>query len=464
MESQLLNSLFTNLIGLGRQLFPQGDAGLSSEGQNAFFDILAQKMGGTVNMSLSSMPAGVAADNGKAAGGEAEDVCSCPVAAASQDPEEISILVSSLIAAIGQPVVTDNTADVEEVDPEAIADFLRGVLEVLSGGDEVELKSAEDTNAKPTQSGEGCEDKDMEGANRCMGCLASVLLQLEGRTGKSGTADASSAGKDAVPVEQPEKPDWSAIKTEAPKGPAQTGVSEDQEAPAFVVEVVRAAKKAVVPDPSMKKEMGTQAAAPAAETPAAAKDDRAILASRPTAALKDTTEPDKIVIRVKETMDTEIGEERDSGDNPVIQQNDSSRHGTRQAAPETKGVVKNDFGAMMVEKIEKLTEQFAGRSMNMDMTVRLKIDDNETVLVGLRDEGSSVTVEVKTTSETTMNFLQSQKEDIARVLENRNIQTTIHVDIDQDAQGKRQQKQHQDAEENETAEQQDFGSFFETLA
>jgi len=71
---------------------------------------------------------------------------------------------------------------------------------------------------------------------------------------------------------------------------------------------------------------------------------------------------------------------------------------------------------------------------------------------------------VKTTSETTMNFLQSQKEDIARVLENRNIQTTIHVDIDQDAQGKRQQKQHQDAEENETAEQQDFGSFFETLA
>ena len=78
--------------------------------------------------------------------------------------------------------------------------------------------------------------------------------------------------------------------------------------------------------------------------------------------------------------------------------------------------------------------------------------------------GSSITVEVRGASESTMNFLQSQKDDIARTLEGKNIQTTIHVDIDQDAEERRQQKQHRDAGQNETAEQQDFGSFFEALA
>jgi hypothetical protein len=147
-----------------------------------------------------------------------------------------------------------------------------------------------------------------------------------------------------------------------------------------------------------------------------------------------------------------------------MQHNDVSRQGTHQATGETKGVARNNFSSMMVEKIEKLTEHFAGRNMNMDMTVRLKIGDNETVLVGLKDEGSSVTVEVRGASESTMNFLQSQKDDIARTLESKNIQTTIHVDIDQDAEGKRQQKQHRNTGEEETAEQKDFGSFFETLA
>ncbi len=471
MESQVFNCLFANLKGLGKQFLPQAQAGASSEGEaNTFFDILSQKMGGNLNLLLSSMSAGSAEDDGKAAGGEAENTSLCPVAA-SLDPEEIPVLVSSLISAMGQPVVTDNASDMSEADHKTITEFLQGILEILSGGDEVELTGADAVNAGAAEgSGKG-EEKDAKGVQDLMGCLASVLSQLSVLTQEDGGADTVASGQDGLPVGKDpgpagkvDVPDPSTMKTEVQNAVPQAPLPEDGEEAGFVVEIVRAAKKAAVADPSMKKEMETQPAAPVAEAPDAGKKDLTLLAARASEAHEERGEPEKIVIRVRETAEAQIGEDHDGGDNPVMQHNDVSRQGTHQATGETKGVARNDFGSMMVEKIEKLTEHFAGRNMNMDMTVRLKIDDNETVLVGLRDEGSSVTVEVRGASESTMNFLQSQKEDITRSLENRNIQTTIHVDIDQDAEGRRQQRQHRDAGENETVEQQDFGSFFEALA
>ena len=133
MENQLLNCLFSNLMGLGKQLFPQAQAGASSEGQtNAFFDILSQRMGGNVNLLLSVVPEGTAKDDGKAAGGEGVDSSLCPVAA-SLDPEEIPVLVSSLISAMGGPVFTDEATDMSEADRAAMREFLEGILEILSG-------------------------------------------------------------------------------------------------------------------------------------------------------------------------------------------------------------------------------------------------------------------------------------------------------------------------------------------
>jgi len=471
MESQLLNCLFSNLMGLGKQLFPQAQAGVSGEGQtSAFFDVLSQKMGGNLNLLLSAMPGVVGADDGKAADGEAEGTTPCPVAA-SLNPEEIPVLVSSLISAMGQPVVTDGAPDVSEADRAALTEFLRGILEILSGGDEVELTSAGEVNAEPVECCGGGREKDMKGAQDLMGCVASVLFQLGGLTQEDGGTDNVASRQDGLPVgqdpgpaEKTERPDPLTMKTEVHKTAPQTPPPADNESAGFVVDIVKAGKKAPVADPSMKKEMEAQPVAPVPETPDVGRKDTAVLTARAPEAHEDAGEPEKIVIRVKETTEAQVGEDHDSGDKPVIQHNDASRQGVRETAAETKGVGRNNFGSMMVEKIEKLAEQFAGRNMNMDMTVRLKIGDNETVLVGLRDQGSSVTVEVKTSSESTMNFLQSQKEDIARTLENKNIQTTIHVDIDQDAQEKRQQRQRREAGESETADQQDFGTFFEALA
>ncbi len=471
MENQFFNCLFTDLKGLGKQLFPRARAGTSGEGEaNAFFDILSQKMGGNVNLLLSSMAAGLSADDGKAAGGEGSDTSRCPVAA-SLDPEEIPVLVSSLISAMGQPAVTDNVSDMSEADREAITEFLEGILQILSGGDEVELTSADVMKSDAFEGGGKSEEKDIKGAQDLMNCVAAVLSRLSALTREVDGMDTVATGQDGLPVERDpgpavkvERPDPSMMKTEVQNTVPQTALSEDNEEAGFVVEIVKAAKKASVTDPSMKKEMETQPSAPVSDTPDAGKRDVTVLAARTSEVHEDAGEPEKIVIRVKETMEAGMGEDQDGGDNSVMQHNDVSRQSTHQATGETKGAARNDFSSMMVEKIEKLTEHFAGRNMNMDMTVRLKIGDNETVLVGLKDEGSSITVEVRGASESTMNFLQSQKDDIARTLEGKNIQTTIHVDIDQDAEERRQQKQHRDAGQNETAEQQDFGSFFEALA
>lgn len=466
-----MNCLLANLIGLGKQFLPQGQVAVSKDGQGAFFDILSRKMGGTEDMSSSLMPAGVVTDDGEAAADRGEDNTFCPVAA-SLDTRDISILVSSLITAMEQPAVTENPADIKDADLAAITDFLRGVLEVLSGGDEMELASSEDAQ---TASGRPSEEKtgndSVDGTKQFSGreWLASVLLQLDRMNANNGDTRALPVAREDVPVEKARTPQPPDAKTEAVKAGAsgatpQTVIPEDQAAPVFVVEVAKAARKTLTGDTTMKRNVETQAAVPVAQGEPAKEEDFTILSTRRDLGPKDAAEPEKIVIRVKETKETEVGEGSDTGENAIVQHNDTSRHGVQQASPETKGVVKNDFGAMMVDKIEKLTEQFAGKSMNMDMTVKLKIGDNETVLVGLKDEGSRVTVEVRTANENTMNFLQSQKEELVKSLESKNILTTIHVDIDQDAQGQRQQRQQRRDAGDDTGEKQDFGAFFEALA
>jgi hypothetical protein len=305
------------------------------------------------------------------------------------------------------------------------------------------------------------------------GWLAPVLLQLDRMNANSDDTRVLPVAGEDLPVEKTGTPQPPDAKTESPRtesakmgasGATQTVIPEDQTAPVFVVEVVKAAKKTVTGDTTMKRDVETQAAVPVAQGEPVKEEDFTILSTRRDLRPKDAVEPEKIVIRVKETKETEVGDDSDSGKNPIVQHNDTSRYGVQHASSETKGVVKNDFGAMMADKIERLTEQFAGKSMNMDMTVKLKIGDNETVLVGLRDEGSRVTVEVKTANENTMNFLQSQKEELVKSLESKNILTTIHVDIDQDAQGQRQQRQQRRDSGDDTGEKQDFGVFFEALA
>ncbi len=124
---------------------------------------------------------------------------------------------------------------------------------------------------------------------------------------------------------------------------------------------------------------------------------------------------------------------------------------------------KNAFASVMTEKIEKLSEQFAGKSMSLDMVVRLRIDDKETLIVGFKEHGQRVSVEIRTTNENTGSFLQTQKDELTRQLEARDIHASIYVDIQNQNKERREQ---QGKSKKNTAEHQEksFDTFIETMA
>jgi predicted transcriptional regulator len=121
------------------------------------------------------------------------------------------------------------------------------------------------------------------------------------------------------------------------------------------------------------------------------------------------------------------------------------------------------FTSIMTEKIEKIVEQYSAKGPSMDMIIRLKINDNETLLVGLKNDGQRVTVDIRTTNEGVINLLQTQKDDIARNLEEKNVFTNIFVDPDSDGSFERREERRENQRNSkETAKQKNFIEFLET--
>ncbi|MCX5807213.1 MAG: hypothetical protein NT010_14325 [Proteobacteria bacterium] len=120
------------------------------------------------------------------------------------------------------------------------------------------------------------------------------------------------------------------------------------------------------------------------------------------------------------------------------------------------------FSSVMTEKIEKIVEQYSTKSQSMDMIVRLKINDNDTLLVGLKNDGQRVMVDVKTTNGNLINILQTQKNDIIHNLEEKNIYTNIFVDPDGNGSFERREaRQENQRNSKEKAKQDDFIEFLE---
>ena len=91
---------------------------------------------------------------------------------------------------------------------------------------------------------------------------------------------------------------------------------------------------------------------------------------------------------------------------------------------------KGSFTSFMTDRIEKIVEQYSNRGPQMDMVVRLKLDDKETLLIGLKHEGQKIIVDVKASNDGLVNLIQTHKDDIARHLEGKNIFTNIFVQPD----------------------------------
>ena len=167
----------------------------------------------------------------------------------------------------------------------------------------------------------------------------------------------------------------------------------------------------------------------------------------------------KVVVRVS---DKTAGDYADPDERQLLSQNDYTKTGNHLDKEAGKVLGKAPFASIMTDRIEKIVEQYASKSVSMDMVVRLKIDEKETILVGLKEQGQRVTVEVKTTNAGMGTFLQSQKEEIARQLEGKNIYANIYVDVQNENREKREQKNHQ-KKRSDGQEYEEFVGFLEAM-
>ena len=166
---------------------------------------------------------------------------------------------------------------------------------------------------------------------------------------------------------------------------------------------------------------------------------------------------------ISKVSDKAANERAGADERQLLSQNDYTKTTSHPDKEVAKVLEKAPFASIMTDRIEKIVEQYANKSASMDMIVRLKIDEKETLLVGLKEQGQRVTVEVKTTNESMGNFLQSQKEEIARQLEGKNVYANIYVDVQNENSQKKDQRDNQKKQSKEQ-EKQDFSGFLDAVA
>jgi len=80
------------------------------------------------------------------------------------------------------------------------------------------------------------------------------------------------------------------------------------------------------------------------------------------------------------------------------------------------------------ERFEKMIEQFGNGTAQHDLTVKLDMGKEGSVVLGLKDLGPTVTVEVKASDQGIISLLQSQKDSIIRNLEGKDVHANIYID------------------------------------
>ena len=158
---------------------------------------------------------------------------------------------------------------------------------------------------------------------------------------------------------------------------------------------------------------------------------------------------------------TNVSTKRSSVEMP---QGDTFRSNIFQVKDNNMTFEKGSFTSFVNDRIEKIVEQFSSRNSQMDMVVRLKLDDKETLLVGLRHEGQKVIVDVKASNDGLVNLLQAHKDDIARHLEDKNIFTNIFVQPDGERNFERQNQRENKKEDSKQEANTSFVKILEATA
>lgn len=147
-----------------------------------------------------------------------------------------------------------------------------------------------------------------------------------------------------------------------------------------------------------------------------------------------------------------------------VPQSDSIKTNIFQIKDNNMTFEKGSFTSFVTDRIEKIVDQFSNRVSRMDMIVRLKLDDKETLLVGLRHEGQKVVVDIKASNDGLVNLIQAHKDDIARHLEDKNIYTSIFVQPDGEKNTERQSQRESKKEDKKQEAKTAFINILEATA
>jgi hypothetical protein len=118
--------------------------------------------------------------------------------------------------------------------------------------------------------------------------------------------------------------------------------------------------------------------------------------------------------------------------------------GVQRQQPLAESSNRPSFGSIVADRLAAVAEQVGLREKPLDITLRLKMEGGESLLVGLKEQAGKIIIQVRCADGQVVNLLQSQKETIVRNLEAKQISSTISVGpIEEDLtrrQGREQQK------------------------
>jgi hypothetical protein len=127
-----------------------------------------------------------------------------------------------------------------------------------------------------------------------------------------------------------------------------------------------------------------------------------------------------------------------NGKSAFGEQGATMQAGIQRQEPVVVGSNTMSFGSIVADRLAAVAEQVGLRERSLDITLRLKTEGGESLMIGLKEQAGKMIIQVRSADENVVNFLQSQKETIVRHLEAKQISSSISVNAIEEDVSKRQ--------------------------
>lgn len=152
-------------------------------------------------------------------------------------------------------------------------------------------------------------------------------------------------------------------------------------------------------------------------------------------------------------------------DSHQLGQGQGSQGATQGVAAE-KAESASSFGNIVAERIARTVEHIA-QSNRTDLTLRLKIDGSESVLLEMKERAGTITIGIQCQDKALVKALESQKEMMIRNLETKNLNTSISItsvgEDESDGQRQWRRERQEQRRDNWNGRQTNSRAYFETL-